>query len=231
MAPDHDHRASPQKGTEVAGIGSTTRTTTDGPEPSTPRVRSAEALMSDISRGDKEAFSDLYLLFGHRVFGLVAKVLVDREQAKEVTQDVFFQLWREAARFDRERGSAASWIFRVAHARAVDRVRLCNNSSNRDTRYAASGHLVEIDTVVERVLIRSDQSEVRSALLRLTPIQRESILLAYYGGLSTVEIAEQIGVLRATVKTRLRDGLIRLSAELTKSQAGAIGNSALALRR
>lgn len=160
-------------------------------------------------------------MFGGRVLGMAVKVVLDREQAKEVTQEVFFQLWQQASRFDPARGSASSWILRVAHARAVDRVRLSRNRTVRDSRYAVGNHVPDIDTVIDSVLVSADRSAVRVALLALTPLQRESVLLAYFAGLSTAEIALRIGVLRATVKTRIRDGLLRLATELNRDTTPA----------
>jgi len=175
---------------------------------------SLEALLDQVAAGDRSAFDRLYELFQSRVYGLVVKVLIDRDQAQEVAQEVFLQLWQQASRFDGSKGSAMSWVMRIAHARAVDRVRICQASSLRDSRYAAAAHVADIDTVVEDVLLRAEQSALRAALLRLSALQLESIQLAYYCGMSTVEISAHLGVGRATVKTRIRDGLIKLAADL-----------------
>lgn len=183
--------------------------------------RTAEHLLTAVGDGDRRAFDQLYSMFGGRVLGMAVKVVIDREQAKEVTQDVFLQLWQQASRFDPARGSASSWILRVAHARAVDRVRMSHNRTVRDSRYAIGNHVPDIDPVIDSVLVSADRSAVRLALLALTPLQRESVLLAYFGGLSSAEIADRIGVLRSTVKTRLRDGLLRLAAELGSTTRGA----------
>jgi len=183
-----------------------------------PRQRSdgvsLEELLEQVAAGDRPAFDRLYELFQSRVYGLVVKVLVDRDQAQEVAQEVFLQLWRQASRFDSSKGTAVSWVMRIAHSRAVDRVRICQASSLRDSRYAATEHAAEVDTVVEEVLLHAEQSAMRAALLRLSGLQLESIRLAYYCGMSTVQISAHLGVGRATVKTRIRDGLIKLAADL-----------------
>jgi RNA polymerase sigma-70 factor (ECF subfamily) len=142
-------------------------------------------LLARVALGDRVAFNDLYGRVESRVFGLVVTVLRDHEQSREVVQEVFLQLWQQAERFDGSRGNGEAWILNLAHSRAVDRVRTCQTSSVRDARYAALGHVPDTDTVIWDVLIRDQQATVRSALARLTPGQRESIVLAYYSGMTT----------------------------------------------
>lgn len=212
-----------EKGTDVANASAVTvplPALLSGAAPNAHRT--AEGLLAAVGNGDRTAFDELYSMFGGRVLGLAVKVVIDREQAKEVAQDVFLQLWQQACRFDPARGSASSWILRVTHARAVDRVRMSHNRTARDTRYANGHHVPDTDTVVDSVLISADRSAVRLALLALTPLQRESVLLAYFGGLSTAEIAGRIGVLRSTVKTRIRDGLLRLAAEMAAESSSDV---------
>lgn len=188
-------------------------------------VPDVEQLLVDVGTGDLAAFTAFYTLFSSRVFGLVAKVLVDGELAQEVTQEVFFQLWQQASRFDPERGSAVSWVLRIAHARAVDRVRTVSSRSRLDTGYAATSHVAETDTVVEDVLLHAEQRAMRAALLRLSPIQRESIQLAYYSGMTAQEISVHLGVGRSTVKTRIRDGLRKLGIDLATRAAPISANA------
>lgn len=178
-------------------------------------------LLEKVALGDRSAFNDLYSRVENRVFGLVVTVLRDHEQSREVVQEVFLQLWQQAERFDGTRGNGDSWILHLAHSRAVDRVRLCQTSSVRDARYAALGHVPDSDTVIWDVLVRDQQATVRSALGRLTPGQRESIVLAYYSGMTTQEISDHIGVKRATVKTRIRDGLRKLQGDLGPAAVAA----------
>lgn len=179
-----------------------------------PRRDAAGALLAQVALGDRVAFNELYGMVEHRVFGLVVTILRDQEQSREVVQEVFLQLWQQAGRFDGKRGNGEAWVLHLAHSRAVDRVRLCQTSSVRDARYAALGHVPDTDTVIWDVLVRDQQVTVRSALARLTPGQRESIVLAYYSGMTTQEISDHIGVKRATVKTRIRDGLRKLNVDL-----------------
>ncbi len=182
-----------------------------------PTADSVGRLLAGVAAGDPQAFAALYTDLQHRVFGLVYTVLRDHQQAQEVTQEIFLQLWLQAAKFDSSRGSGQAWILQMAHARAVDRVRKCQSSSVRDTRYLAAGHVPDIDSVMESVLLRHDQLAVRSALQRLTAGQRESIVLAYYCGMTTQQISDHVGINRATIKTRIRDGLLKLGVDLRQS--------------
>ena len=179
---------------------------------------SVEPLLELVAAGDRSAFETLYSQYQARVFGIVLRVLRDQAQAQEVTQEVFLQLWQQASRFDATRSSTSSWVLHIAHSRAVDRVRACQSASGRDTRYAAAVQDVDYDTVTEEVLHREETASLRQSLQRLAPLQRESILLAYFGGLSTAEISQHLGVNRSTIKTRIRDGLKRLATELNVTQ-------------
>lgn len=167
-----------------------------------------------IARGDTAAFQELFAAHHGAVFAVVVSVLRDRAQAQEVTQEVFLQAWQQAARFDPILGSTAAWMKRLARRRAIDRVRLCHSASTRDSHYAVDNVTVDADVVISQVLHREEHAAVRGALLRLRPVQRESIVLAYYAGMSTADISEQLGVNRSTIKTRIRDGLRKLAADL-----------------
>ena len=170
-----------------------------------------EDLLSTVAKGDQGAFATLYDRVGGQVYGLVRRVLRDPSQSEEVTQEVLLEVWRSASRFDRSRGSANGWIMTMAHRRAVDRVRSEQSSRNRDERIAVrdSGEAA-FDSVAEDVEIRLEQQQVRQALDGLTDLQREAIELAYYQGYTYRQVAELLDTPLGTVKTRLRDGLIRL---------------------
>ena len=156
------------------------------------------------------------------MFAVVLSVLRDFAQSQEVAQEVFLQVWQQATRFDPAQGSTGAWLKRLARRRAIDRVRLCDSAGARDTRYTVDNFTVDADTVIEQVLARQEQRAVRDALGRLRPLQRESIVLAYYAGMSTAEISQQLGVNRATVKTRIRDGLIKLAVDLNPPRTAAL---------
>ena len=171
-------------------------------------------LLERVAAGERAAFDTLYEQYRSRVYGVVLAVLRDAAQAQEVTQEVFLQLWQQAGRFDATRSCTSTWIHRVAHSRAVDRVRMCQTATIRDTHFIANGNQIDYDTVVEHILHRDEAASLRRSLQTLSPMQRESIVLAYYAGLSTAEISQQLGVNRSTIKTRIRDGLRKLTADL-----------------
>jgi len=171
-------------------------------------------LLIQVAGGDEQAFADLYQRVAAAVFGLVSKVVRNPAQSEEVTQEVFVELWRTAPRFDPARGTARSWIMTCAHRRAVDRVRSAERAARRDDLAGRRDQGRPYDEVVEQVESGLEREHVRRGLKALTALQREAVVLAYYGGHTHREIAELLGVPTGTVKTRLRDGLIRLRDHL-----------------
>lgn len=170
----------------------------------------ADDLLQRIARGDSQAFELLYDQVANSVFGIVRRVLRDPAQSEEVTQEVLIEVWRTSTRFDPARGSASSWILTMAHRRAIDRVRSAQASVDRDQRSAQRDHVADFDVVAEQVETRLEQEQVRRCLGTLTELQNESVRLAYYGGYTYREVSELLDVPLGTIKTRLRDGLIRL---------------------
>jgi RNA polymerase sigma-70 factor (ECF subfamily) len=170
-----------------------------------------EELIAQVARGDRDAFEAVYQQLAAPVYGLVRRVLRDPAQSEEVTQEVMVELWRTATRFDAKRGSVRTWAMTLAHRRAVDRVRSAQAATDRELRLARQAPVAGAeDDVAEVVEARLDQQRVRHCLGALTELQRESVRLAYYGGYTYREVAELLDAPLGTVKTRLRDGLIRL---------------------
>lgn len=172
------------------------------------------AVLERVANGDQLAFGELYDLTAARIFGLVRRLLVDHAQSEEVTQEVFLEIWQTAPRFDSGRGAAMSWMMTMAHRRAVDRIRASQAGRDRDQRIGRRDITVDYDDVAETVEITIEHERVARAMTRLTELQREAVSLAYYSGLSHSELARYLDVPIGTVKTRLRDGMIRLRDEL-----------------
>jgi RNA polymerase sigma-70 factor, ECF subfamily len=181
--------------------------------PDQPRVgpdTRPDELLRQVARGDEQAFAALYDLLAPRVFGLARRVVRDPAQAEEVAQEALVEVWRTAARFDSSKGSAVSWVLTITHRRAVDRVRSVQAGAERERRVAAASVDTPYDDVVEEVTASLEQQQVRRCLKALTDLQREAITLAYYDGFTYREVAEKLDSALPTIKTRMRDGLIRL---------------------
>ena len=179
------------------------------PAEDTGRDPDLTGLLARVARGDHRAFELLYGELAGPIYGVVRQVLRDPAQSEEIAQEVLLEIWRTATRFDPAKGSPAAWALTIAHRRAVDRVRSETASSRREER-AAADLAGEYDDVAEVVAATLDGQRVRRCLGSLTELQRESIKLAYYGGYSYPQVAQLLGVALGTVKTRIRDGLIRM---------------------
>jgi len=168
-----------------------------------------DGLLIRVARGDQAAFEEVYDTLAGPIYGLINRVVRDPAQSEEVCQEVLLEVWRTAARFDPAKGTAATWAMTIAHRRAVDRVRSASATAAREVRTAdvpdQNG-----DEVADAVAASLDRERVRRCLDGLTEPQRESITLAYYGGYSYRQVGERLGVALSTIKTRIRDGLIRM---------------------
>nr|WP_296073996.1 ECF RNA polymerase sigma factor SigK [uncultured Actinoplanes sp.] len=167
-------------------------------------------LLRAVAAGDERAFERLYDLVAPRVYGLIRRVLRDPAQAEEVAQEALVEVWRMAARFDPARGSATAWIFTIAHRRVIDRVRAEQAATDRITRIGTATADTPYDMVEDEVAGRLERRQVRHCLDDLTELQRQAVILAYYQGNTYPQVAELLNAPLPTVKTRMRDGLIRL---------------------
>jgi RNA polymerase sigma-70 factor (ECF subfamily) len=181
------------------GYGSMTRS---------PQVESnLDVLLRRVASQDTDAFAAFYDHTRARVFGLVNRVLRDPGYSEETTQDVYLQVWRNAAHFNPAAGSALAWLMTLAHRRAVDRVRAEQAATQRESRYGATTTEPAADVVADTAILRDERRQVAECLDALTDTQRECIELAYYGGLTYAQVSERLSANLATIKSRMRDAL------------------------
>lgn len=173
-------------------------------------TRTLSALLERVGRFDEDAFAELYDVSAGHVYGMVLRVIRDPGYSEEITQETFLQIWRTAGSFDPHRGSPLAWMITMAHRRAVDRVRAAQSDVDRESRYSSSSHSTAYDDVLESVTQQMEAEAVARCMYTLTDTQREAVHLAYYRGLTYREVADELGVAVSTVKTRMRDGLIKL---------------------
>lgn len=173
-------------------------------------VDPADGALVRVAEGDQRAFASLYDMLSARAFGLIKRVLVDHAQSEEVLQEVFLEVWQRATSYSPERGSARTWVLTMAHRRSVDRVRAAQASAGRDMRAGLRELHAAPVPVEEHVELLVDGTEAAEALQLLPEVQREPLMLAYFGGYTQQEIAVLLGAPLGTIKTRMRDGLSRL---------------------
>ena len=157
---------------------------------------------------DESALRQAIDLYGDAVYGMARRVLVDQSLAEEVAQDTFLALWRRPGAFDPSRGSLQGFLAGIARNKAIDAVR--KEESARRSRDALIAEAEEPSTIPRGDEYLDERYEMLAALRELSEVQREAIVLAYFGGRTYREVAEELGIPEGTAKTRLRDGLIRL---------------------
>jgi RNA polymerase sigma-70 factor (ECF subfamily) len=173
-----------------------------------------EGLIERLAARDGRAFATFYDRTSAFVFGLLLRVLGDREAAQEVAQEVFLQLWRTATTFDAARSSGLGWIATVARSRAIDRLRADASLRSAVQRMADEPPRSQGPSPEEETSLRERRARVREALASLPPEQRSTIELAYFEGLSHSEIASRTDTPLGTVKTRIRAGIGKLEQSL-----------------
>ena len=180
-------------------------------------------LICRTADGDEAALGALYDKTGSQVYGLALRVLHDSTMAEEVTMDVYMQVWRQAGKFDQNRGNPMLWLTVLTRSRAIDRLRV--GKKDRETREPLddiSYHRDNENDPEQRSVCSEQGRIVRQALVSLPSEQRVIIELAYFDGLSHREIAIQIGEPLGTVKTRIRLGMVKLRNLLSPLEEGLI---------
>ncbi|MBY0440569.1 MAG: sigma-70 family RNA polymerase sigma factor [Mycobacteriaceae bacterium] len=174
----------------------------------TPQLSSElDVLLRRVARRDAVAFAAFYDQTKARVYGLVLRLLRDAGYSDETTQEIYLEVWRSADKYDAAKGSALSWLMTMAHRRAVDRVRSEHAASQRESRYGAVNVTPSSDVVADSALAGDERRRVTKCLSGLTDMQRQCIEMAYYGGLTYVEVSQHLSANLSTVKSRMRDGL------------------------
>jgi RNA polymerase sigma-70 factor (ECF subfamily) len=173
-------------------------------------------LVHRLLQRDVRAFEELYDRHSRAVFGLVLRILQQAGTAEEVVQDVFLQLWRNAGRYDEDRGPFVPWLFTLARNRALDTLRLKSERQRR--REEQTEELPPVASAAPDFARQMDQrrsaERVRTLMASLNPQQRRAIELAYFEGLSHTEIATALREPLGTVKSWIRNGLLRLKEGL-----------------
>lgn len=174
-------------------------------------------LLAGMRDHDPRALDEAYRAYGALVFGLALRVVRDAHTAEEVTQDVFVYAWQNGARYDAARGTLAAWLLTLARSRCIDRLRSRRSQERRLEGLAQEVVAAESARPPDALvgLITEERArQVRAALATLPPDQRQALEIAYFEGLSYSEVATRLGAPLGTVKTRIRQGMLRLRAAL-----------------
>jgi RNA polymerase sigma-70 factor (ECF subfamily) len=180
-----------------------------------PEVSPDATLVSRLLQKDVSAFEQLYDRHSCAIYGLVLRILQQAGTAEEVVQDVFLQLWRNAAQYDSSRGPFVPWLFTLARNRALDTLRLKSERQRRHEDQVDELPPVAAAPEYEKVLDEKRRAaKVRALMAALNPQQKRAMELAYFEGLSHTEIAAALKEPLGTVKSWIRNGLLRLKEEL-----------------
>ncbi|MFT4772759.1 MAG: RNA polymerase sigma-70 factor (ECF subfamily) [Ilumatobacter sp.] len=171
-------------------------------------------IVVSISRYEQSALAEAYRRHAGAVFGLAKRLLSDHARAEEIVQEVFVRLWNQPERFDPDRGTLRSFLLAQTHGRSVDMIRSDVARRRREERESLNQAEGGYDLARE-VWDMALAGHVREALEVLTPGERAAIELAYFGGRTYREAAEELGEAEGTVKSRIRVGLKRLRRELS----------------
>lgn len=167
-------------------------------------------LLLRITKGDQAAFEALYDRFVMPALGLAVKLCGDRALAEDVVQETFLSIWRRPGSYSPDRGTVSAYVLGMVHHKAVDAIRHEESIRRRERAAADEPESSTGDELVDEAWISVRRDRVRSAVQKLSDVQREALELAYFGGLTYSEVADKLGIPLGTAKTRMRDGMIRL---------------------
>ncbi len=206
--------ASPQSEVSVRGISSLENV---GHERTLNATNERDAELAEgVAARDRSSLELLFKEHGAAVKGVAWRVLKDENLAEDIVQETFVAFWDRPEKYDPSRGTIRTFLLTIAHRKAVDVVRSEVARSRREEKPPDPGHV----DVEEEVWTRDLSETVRSALMNLAEGEREAIAMAYYGGLSYVQTAEELGLPEGTVKSRIRAGMKKLSVALSEAEVG-----------
>jgi len=175
-------------------------------------------MLERMAAGDGDALRELYDIHARAVYSLAVRILRSQSDAEDIVQEVFAQAWRQASRYDAGRGTIAGWLLMQAKSRSIDRLR-ARRARPEQPEDARAKEPVDAGDAADIQIVRGEQAtRVRQALEELPTLQKTALELAYYEGLTHVQIAEQLEQPLGTVKTRIRSGLHKLRKALGAGQ-------------
>ena len=187
---------------------------TGGPEPD-------ETLLAGLAAGRLDALDRLYDRYRTMAFSIALRITNDASLAEDVVQDAFLGAWRNAGRYAESRGSVRTWLLSIVHHRAIDAVRRRRPTSELpEATDPAPPAQLTLPDIWPEIAAGIDRDTVRTALATLSGVQREAIELAYFSGLTQVEIAERTNTPLGTVKSRIRLGLLTMRRSITGEDPG-----------
>jgi RNA polymerase sigma-70 factor (ECF subfamily) len=173
------------------------------------------AVLARVTDGELDALQELYDRYRTMAYSIALRITTDASLAEDVVQDAFLGAWRNAARYVEGRGSVKTWLLSIVHHRAIDAVRRRRPTTELPESEAPPPATLTVPDIWNEVAGSLDREEIGAALATLSDVQREAIELAYFGGLTQVEIADRTGAPLGTVKSRVRLGLLAMRAALT----------------